>query len=211
MAQAKETSKKKSSGEPADKPAAAKKPAAKRATKAAAKSAAADETKQSAAQGTEKAATSAEPAVEAAAGQSELEGAQLPATQGKAGLLGGPKDRGIKPDDKLALPTGPHFAYERVRSLNPKSFYCAMRWEYRFEHKSPEEGKRWWANKKLLVTNPKSGVAVVVRAVDYGPHENTGLSISLSPGAAEALGIEVGDEVSIAFADQKAPLGSVSD
>jgi hypothetical protein len=136
-------------------------------------------------------------------------GAQLPAARGKASVFGGPKDRGFKPDDKLALPTGPHFAYERIRSLNPKSFYCAMRWDYRFEHKSPEEGKRWWANKKLQVTNPKSGAAVVVRAVDYGPHENTGFDISVSPGAAEALGIEIGDEVEITFADQRAPLGLV--
>lgn len=151
-----------------------------------------------------------EVAAEQPTGPTELDGAQLPATHGKAGLLGGPKDRGIKPDDKLALPTGSHFAYERVRSLNPKSFYCAMRWEYHFEHKSIEEGKRWWANKKLLITNPKNGVAVVVRAVDFGPHENTGLDISLSPGAAEALGIEVGDDVQIAFADQKASPGVVS-
>ncbi|HWC76556.1 MAG TPA: hypothetical protein VG778_03800, partial [Blastocatellia bacterium] len=109
-----------------------------------------------------------------------LDGVALPATQGKAGIFGGPKDRGIKPDDKLALPTGRFFVYERVHSLNPKSFYCAMRWDYHLEHKSPEEGKRWWANKKLLVTNPNSGKAVVVRAVDRGPHENTGLDISLS-------------------------------
>jgi hypothetical protein len=138
-----------------------------------------------------------------------LDGVALPATQGKAGIFGGPKDRGIKPDDKLALPTGRFFVYERVHSLNPKSFYCAMRWDYHLEHKSPEEGKRWWANKKLLVTNPNSGKAVVVRAVDRGPHENTGLDISLSPGAAEAIGIEIGDEVDVAFADQKAQLGPV--
>ena len=134
---------------------------------------------------------------------------QLPAKSGKAGVFGGPKDRGFKPDDKLALPTGPHFAYERIRTLNPKSFYCAMRWDYRFQHMSPEEGKRWWANKKLQVTNPKNGASVIARAVDYGPHESTGLDISVSPGAAEALGIEIGDEVEIAFADQKAPLGPV--
>ncbi len=132
---------------------------------------------------------------------------ELPTTRGKVGVFGGPKDRGIKPDDKLALPTGPHGVYERVRSLNPKSFYCAMRWNYHVHHLTPEEVKRWWANKKLLVTNAKSGNAVVVRAVDYGPHENTGLDISVSPGAAEALGVEVGDEVEIAFADPKAPLG----
>jgi len=133
---------------------------------------------------------------------------QLPATHGKVGVFGGPKDRGIKPDDKLALPTGPHGVYERIRSLNPKSFYCAMRWNYHVEHLTPEEVKRWWANKKLLVTNPKNGSAVIVRAVDYGPHESTGLDISISPGAAEALGVEVGDEVDIALADPKSPLGA---
>jgi hypothetical protein len=141
------------------------------------------------------------------AGPSVLDGVSLPASRGKVGTLGGPKDRGIKADDKLALPTGRHFVFERIRSLDPKSFYCAMRWDYHLEHRSPEEGKRWWANKKLLVSNPENGRAVVVRAVDYGPHENTGLDISISPGAANALGVEVGDEVDIAFADQKAPLG----
>ena len=132
---------------------------------------------------------------------------KLPATRGKLGVFGGPKDRGIKPEDKLALPTGPHGVYERVRSLNPKSFYCAMRWNYHVEHLTPEEVKRWWANKKLLVTNAKDGSTVVVRAVDYGPHENTGLDISISPGAAEALGVEVGDEVDISLADPKSALG----
>ena len=143
------------------------------------------------------------------AGPGVLENAHLPVTHGKVGVFGGPKDRGVKPDDKLALPTGRHFVYERVRTLKPESFYCAMRWDYHLLHKSPEEGKRWWANKKLLVTNSKTGKAVVVRAVDYGPHENTGLDIGISPGAAEALGVEVGDEVDIAFADQKAPQGPV--
>jgi hypothetical protein len=152
-----------------------------------------------------KAAAPAEPESQPEA--SPAAGPPLPATQGKVGVFGGPKDRGFKPDDKLALPTGPHFAYERIRTLNPKGFYCAMRWDYRVEHRSPEEGKRWWANKKLLVTNSNSGQSVVVRAVDYGPHENSGLDISISPGAAEAIGVEIGDEVEIAFADQKSPLG----
>lgn len=132
---------------------------------------------------------------------------QLPANRGKLGIFGGPKDRGIKPEDKLALPTGPHGVYERIRSLNPKGFYCAMRWNYHVEHLTPEEVKRWWANKKLVVTNAKNGNSVVVRAVDYGPHENTGLEISISPGAADALEVEVGDEVDIALADPKSPLG----
>lgn len=135
---------------------------------------------------------------------------QLPANHGKIGVFGGPKDRGIKPEDKLALPTGPHGVYERIRSLNPKSFYCAMRWNYHVEHLTPEEVKRWWANKKILVTNAKNGKAVIVRAVDYGPHEKTGLDISISPGAATALGADVGEEVDIALADPKSPLGPTS-
>jgi len=135
------------------------------------------------------------------------EAPKLPATHGKVVVFGGPKDRGIKPDDKLALPTGPHGVYERIRSLNPKSFYCSMRWNYHVHHMTPEEVKRWWANKKLAVTNSKNGSAVVVRAVDYGPHENTGFDLGLSPGAADALGVEVGDEVDVSLADPKAPLG----
>jgi hypothetical protein len=132
---------------------------------------------------------------------------ELPATHGKVSVFGGPKDRGIKPDDKLALPTGPHGVYERIRSLNPKSFYCAMRWNYHVQHMTPEDVKRWWANKKLRITNGKTGISIVARAVDYGPHQNTGLDIGISPGAAEALGVEVGDEVDIALADPKLPLG----
>ncbi len=153
-----------------------------------------------------------EPAADAPSDQSSasaLDGVSLPAASGKAGMLGGAKDRGVKPDDKLALPTGKHFTYERVRSLNPKSFYCAMRWDYKLPNKSPEEAKRWWANKKILVTNPANGNRVVVRAVDFGPHENTGLTISLSPATLEALGIEIGGEVEMIFADQKAPTGVI--
>ena len=140
---------------------------------------------------------------------SELDGVKLPAARGRAGTFGGPKDRGAKPDDKLALPTGLHFQYERYRSLNANHFYCAMRWDYRQNHMSAEEGKRWFANKKILVKNPRNGLSVVLRAVDYGPHEKTGMIISISPGAAEALGLAAEDEVTCAFADQKSRPGPV--
>src|SRR5262249_47997440 len=129
---------------------------------------------------------------------------------GKVSVFGGPKDRGVKPDDKLALPTGQHFVYERFKSLNPQSFYCSMRWEYHVLHMTPEEVKRWWANKKELITNAKSNVSVVARAVDWGPHEKTGLDVGISPGTAKALGVEVGDEVKVELADPKSPLGPVA-
>jgi len=134
---------------------------------------------------------------------------ELPLESGKVSVFGGPKDRGLKPDDKLDLPTGPHFVYEQVRTLNAKSFYCSMRWQYQVLHMTREEVKRWWANKKILITNPKNKVSVVARAVDWGPHENTGFDIGVSPGAAEALGVEPGDEVEVALADSKSPLGVV--
>jgi hypothetical protein len=134
----------------------------------------------------------------------------LPAACGKVGVFGGPKDRSVKPDDKLGLPTGRHHQYEQFRTLNPKGYYCAMRWDYRQQHMSAEEGKRWWANKKIVVTNPANSKSVVVRAVDYGPHETTGLTIAISPGAAEAIGVDAGQEVAVAFADEKAQLGPVT-
>lgn len=158
----------------------------------------------------QKAGTQAAPAEAEPENISELDGVRLPTTRGRVGVFGGPKDHSAKPDDKLALPAGRHFQYERIRSLDARGYYCAMRWDYRQKHMSPEEGKRWWANKKILITNPANGKAAVVRAVDYGPHENTGLAVSISPGAADAIGVNVGDEVEMVFADQKASLGPLS-
>ncbi len=223
MAKAKTTSKEKSKKHTrktqdagatgkAKKAAATKKSGGKSAKKTATDKAAASSTtpKASGAQATtNKTAADASAAAEATTPAGALDPALLPARQGKIGVFGGPKDRGIKPDDKLALPTGRHFTFERVRSLNPKGFYVAMRWDYHVLGNSIGEGQRWWANKKLLVTNPTNGVSVVLRAVDYGPPESTGLDIAVSPGAAEALGVEVGDEVEIAFADPRLPAGVV--
>jgi hypothetical protein len=152
-----------------------------------------------------------EPVVSTPRPESGMDDSLLPANRGKVAVFGGPKDRSIKPDDKVALPIGRHFTCERVRSLDARSFYCSMRWNYRINHMTPEEGKRWWANKKLLVINSANGKRAVVRAVDYGPHEKTGLDIGLSPGAAEALEAAVGDEVEIFFAEQKSSLGPVKE
>jgi hypothetical protein len=187
---------------------AAKKPGtSKKAAGASHKESPAASTKKTASEPEAKAVSKGAAAAAATAGP--IPEPRLPATSGKIGVFGGPKDRSFKPDDKLGLPTGQHFVYERAHSLNPKSFYCSMRFEYRIEHMSPEEAKRWWANKKLLVTHAKNGSSVVVRAVDHGPHENTGLAISVSPAALQALGAEVGDEVEIAFADIKLVAGPV--
>jgi hypothetical protein len=183
------------------------KPSSKKKTEA--KASRKTSTKDSSVQEKTETKTSAASAASTAQAQVVDEQLQLPATHGKVNVFGGPKDRGVKPDDKLALPTGPHGVYERFRTLNPKSFYCSMRWNYHVQHLTPEEVKRSWANKKLVVTNAKTGSAVVVRAVDYGPHENTGLDIGISPGAAQALGVEIGDEVDIALADPRLSLGPI--
>lgn len=140
-----------------------------------------------------------------------FEGVELPATQGTFTVFGGPRDHSFKKDDKLGLPTGAHFQYEPVRNLNPKSFYCAMRWEYQQNHMSTEEGKRWWANRRLVVASAATGKAVVVKAVDSGPHEKSGFAIAISPGAAEALGVEPGQEVEVRFAEAGSLLGPVNE
>ena len=51
-----------------------------------------------------------------------------------------------------------------------------MRWNYHVQHLTPEEVKRSWANKKLMVTNAKNGNAVVVRA-DPGGNERQSIRV----------------------------------
>ncbi len=74
-----------------------------------------------------------------------------------------------------------------------------------------EGGGNWWHNKKLLVTNPKTGHQVVVPIQDKGPGARTGAAIDLSPVAKEALGVAFNDNINvkIAFARDDAPVGPV--
>jgi rare lipoprotein A (peptidoglycan hydrolase) len=70
--------------------------------------------------------------------------------------------------------------------------------------------KSSWCGKKILVTNPANGKAVVLAIQDYGPAESTGRVVDVSKSALDALGASTDDVVNIAFAsDQNAALGPI--
>jgi hypothetical protein len=130
---------------------------------------------------------------------------------GTISWFGGPEDTGIGPTDTGAI-TG-----EIVRSLNdpvdpdaatlaarPEDYYwAAMRWNY-----SPN-GRTWWADARIVVANPSTGVKIVVRPVDWGPNTSTGRIIDLSPQSLADLGLVTDDTVYVAFAPPGTPLGVV--
>lgn len=122
----------------------------------------------------------------------------LPATVGKASSFGGPHG-GAYGNFALTGEPGTH-------PSNP--WYCAMRWPY-VNTNAVAGAKAWWKNRKILVVNPKTNRAVVVRAADWGPAVYTGRVIDLGPQALSAIGAVTDDTVHIGFADANTPLGPV--
>ncbi|MBI2372781.1 MAG: murein L,D-transpeptidase catalytic domain family protein [Deltaproteobacteria bacterium] len=128
---------------------------------------------------------------------------------GRISHFGGPSDSGVGPTERGAI-TG-----ELVRSLNSPEdpsesqlaarpgdfYYAAMRFDY-----SPN-GREFWSQARLLVVNPGTGAAIVVRPVDWGPHTSTARVIDLSPQSLKDLGLETDETVLVAFAAAGAPLG----
>lgn len=91
---------------------------------------------------------------------------------------------------------------KKVRRVHAdKYYYAAMRVGYE------GQSRRWWKKARLLVENPETGDAVVVRLVDWGPHPKTGRLIDISPQALKDLGLSTDDEVLVSFARPNAPLG----
>jgi len=132
--------------------------------------------------------------------------------RGKVSWFGGPADFVVGATETGAI-TG-----EVLRKLNdplhpPDStllqrpadyYYCAMRWNY-----SPL-GKSWWAKARILVLNPKTGKAVVLRPVDWGPGLTEKRILDLSPQAIKDLGLQTDQEALVAFAPMSTPLGRVN-
>ncbi len=134
-----------------------------------------------------------------------------PFVAGKCSWFGGPRDFVVGSTETGAI-TG-----ERLRSLNtpldptaadlasrPEDFYyVAMRWDYR------PNGRTFWRTVRILVVNPRTGKAVVVRPVDWGPHIKAGRTVDLSPQAIRALGLSTDQEAYVAFAAPGTALGPV--
>lgn len=131
--------------------------------------------------------------------------------RGRISWFGGASDTGVTATETGAI-TG-----ERLRALNtplepsaatlaarPADFYyAAMRFDY-----SPRD-RAWWARARLLVVDPDTGRAVVVRCVDWGPHTDTRRVIDLSPQVMRDLGVATDANLLVSFAAPDAPLGVV--
>ncbi len=116
---------------------------------------------------------------------------------GKMSTFGGPNDPGVKPDEGLAifdpgdvaanpdlfLPAQPPDTTGLARRLNPQAKYIACRWDYTVTPKS------FLKTIKVKVTNPANHATAEARPADWGPNLDTGRAADLSPGLAQALGL----------------------
>ncbi|MFO0683840.1 MAG: N-acetylmuramoyl-L-alanine amidase [Sandaracinus sp.] len=130
---------------------------------------------------------------------------------GRVSWFGGPTDTGVGPTETVAI------SGEVARSLNSpmnpdaatlaahpeRYYYCAMRFAYQ------PQGTAFWRTARLVLTNPRTGVQVVVRPADWGPHTRTGRIIDLSPQAIADLGLSTDETALVAFARPGTPLGRV--
>jgi hypothetical protein len=133
----------------------------------------------------------------------------LDLVQGRVSHFGGPNDTGVSSTETGAI-TG-----ERLRSLNvplnpsaetlrarPEDFYyVAMRFDY------TNVGRTFWRTARLLVVNPRTHAAVVVRPVDWGPNTRTARIVDVSPQVMADLEIDTDDLVSVSFAGAGSSLG----
>lgn len=139
----------------------------------------------------------------------------LPASVGKASYFAG-----VGTHDA----TG-HMALSGESGTNPTDpWYCAMRWPYVQSVNDPQnptkvylssqdtaKAKAWWNGRRILVSNPKNGRSVVLRAADWGPYGALDRVIDMSQYALETvLGAHTDETVNIAFASEGAALGPYS-
>jgi N-acetylmuramoyl-L-alanine amidase len=135
------------------------------------------------------------------------------AVEGKMSVFGGPKDKGMKPNEGLSL-----FASEQDminhglgeflltrkeahasglgRRLNPDMPYLACRWWE--TGLSREFLKNTWA----YVENAKTGVGARARPVDSGPAEWTNRVADMSPGLAKHLKLKTDDVCRVTIAEE---------
>jgi hypothetical protein len=130
---------------------------------------------------------------------------------GRVSWFGGPSDTGVGPTDRVAIsgevarslstPTSPTAA--DLAAHPEQYYYVAMRFDY------APNGKTWWRDARLLVTNPRTGAQVVVRPADWGPNTYTGRIIDCGPQVLADLGMTTDDTALVAFAAAGTPLGPV--
>lgn len=131
--------------------------------------------------------------------------------KGKISEFGGPNDTGVTPTETGAVsgevlrqlnnPLNPSDAALKANAA--KYYYLAMRWNYQ------PAGKAFWQKARVLAVNPKTGAAVVLRVVDWGPNVNTKRVADLSPQARKELGLQTDDDGLFAFAVAGSAVGKL--
>ena len=120
--------------------------------------------------------------------------------EGKCSWFGGPDDKGMSETEPLA------FIYEVSdqpvlflegstealgRNLDPEVPYLAMRWDYDV---TPRD--YLLTHVALVEANGRKMLAI---PADWGPHEDTGRVVDLSPVIMDHLGVETDDVVKVTF------------
>ena len=126
--------------------------------------------------------------------------------EGKMSTFGGPEDDGMSKTEGLAIfetseeaqandaadffmPAFEAGAEGLGRRLRAEKLYVACRWNY-------QETLRAFLQDAVAHVSA-NGRTVLMRPMDWGPHEDTGRVADLSPGGAEALGLSTDDTCSV--------------
>lgn len=125
--------------------------------------------------------------------------------KGPCSWFGGPLDRGVGPDEGLALINDvsqapflflkeqPEKTTGLARRLNPSVNYIACRWDY---NKTPKD---MLLRQYAMVRAQRTNNVIICFPVDWGPDEDTGRAADISLGAMRRLGIITDDIVDVVF------------
>jgi len=125
-------------------------------------------------------------------------------TTGKCSWFGGPDDNGVAADEGLAfifnvdeaphlfLPEQPDGTTGLARRLNPDVYYIAMRFDY-------DETPKDVLKDDVVAMVSAHGKTFFAYPADWGPHQDTGRLIDLSPGLMDALGVKTDEDVQVLF------------
>jgi len=131
--------------------------------------------------------------------------------RGAVSWFGSPLDTSIAPgetgaitgEDMHAMNDPPSPDATTLATYPENYYYIAMRWDY------TPNGKSWWSKQRIVVYNQTTGVAIVVRPIDWGPNTFTKRIGDLSPQALDDLGLVTDQYALFAFAKPATPLGKV--
>lgn len=124
---------------------------------------------------------------------------------GKCSWFGGPDDHGVKPSEGLAfisrydqapnlfLAQQPPGTTGLARRLNPAVNYLACRWNYAVTPKT------MLLNQCVQALVRANGREALAHPADWGPNQNTGRAVDVSPAVMTALGVTTDDQVEVVY------------